>query len=421
MIDSQFAQLLNDKYALSQVTEKATTPISTIYAAANTWGNQTAEVELFGEALGEEASASIAHLAGSLEWLEDPAVARIRDCGVTPAGQLYVIRDEVGGNPLRSLIDGRVSWGTPFTYSEAERLLAPVARAVDRFNASGHPNFLARSIDPDFLLVQPGSPAVPVVLTMAGPTAGAAGLVSEAKNRRRFADVVSQLTAQPVDEELLETTGSAAGYLDALANPPAPAPQYWEPQQQFPDTDPGMEAVTEQYVQADYPLVHEAPKPKRKAWPWVLASVLLLGGAGAGGYWWYSQNGATEPWKGGDAEIAQAFPQLVSQEDGGQGFNGMTCHSQSAEGDAEAKIRCSNSDAGVSIFKYSSAEQRDASIAADGERERFGNDACQFTSAELTGQNLPAYFLAPEGDLATYSFLVNGENAQQLRLQLPIC
>lgn len=419
MIDSQFAQLLNDKYALSQVTEKAATPISTVYAAANTWGNQTAEVELFGEALGEDASKSIAHIAGSLEWLEDPAVARIRDCGVTPAGQLYVVRDEVGGNPLRSLIDGRVTWGTPFTYAEAERLLAPVARAVDRFNASGHPNFLARSIDPEYLLVQPGSPAVPVVLAMAGPTAGATGLVSEATNRRRFADVVSQLTAQPVDEELLEATGSAAGYLDALANPPAPAPE--RPQQQFPDTDPGMEAVTEQYAPADYAPVYQEPKPKRRAWPWVLAAALLLGGAGAGGYWWYSQNGATDPWTGGDAEIAQAFPQLVSQEDGGKGFHGMTCRSQSAEGGAEAKIRCSNPDAGVSIFKYGSAEQRDASIAADGERERFGNDTCQFTSAELKGQDLPAYFLAPEGDLATYSFLVNGKDAQQLRLQLPIC
>lgn len=419
MTDPQFAQLLNDKYALSQVTEKATTPISTVYAAANTWGNHTAEVELFGEVVGEDASASIAQTAGSLEWLEDPAVARIRDCGVTPAGQLYVVRDEVGGNPLRSLIDGRVSWGTPFTNAEAERLLAPVARAVDRFNASGHPNFLARSIDPDYLMVQPGSPAVPVVLAMAGPTAGAAGLVSEATNRRRFADVVSQLTAQPVDEGLLEATGSAAGYLDALANPPAPAPE--RPQQQFPDTDPGMEAVTEQYAPVDYAPVYEAPKPKRKAWPWALAAALVLGGAGAGGYWWYSQNAATEPWAGGDAEIAQAFPQLVSQEDGGKGFHGMTCRSQSAEGAAEAKIRCSSPDAGVSIVKYGSAEQRDASIAADGEQERFGNDACQFTSTELTGQDLPAYFLAPEGDLAAYSFLVNGKDAQQLRLQLPIC
>lgn len=256
-------------------------------------------------------------------------------------------------------------------------------------------------------------------MAMAGPTAGAAGLVSEATNRRRFADVVSQLTAQPVDEGLLEATGSAAGYLDALANPPAPAPE--RPQQQFPDTDPGMEAVTEQYAPADYAPVYEAPKPKRKAWPWALAAALVLGGAGAGGYWWYSQNAATEPWAGGDAEIAQAFPQLVSQEDGGKGFHGMTCRSQSAEGDAEAKIRCSSPDAGVSIVKYGSAEQRDASIAADGEQERFGNDACQFTSTELTGQDLPAYFLAPEGDLAAYSFLVNGKDAQQLRLQLPIC
>lgn len=455
MLDTQLAQILHEKYALSQVTEKAETGISTLYAASNTWGSSTAEVELFNEPVSEDAARTIGQVAGSLQWLEDPAVVRIRDCGVTQDGRLYVVRDEAHGSALRSLIDGRVKWGTPFTYQEAERLLGPVAKAIDRFNASGHPNFLARSIDPDHLLVQQGAPVVPVVLTLAGPTAGAAGLVSESKNRRQFSEVVSQLTSKPVDEELLAATDSAADYLASLANlanpqpAPQPEPQYWQPesepeyaepeyakaelaaprpQQQFPDTDPGaMQAVpaagpTAQYGFEDFGQpVYEAPKKKRKAWPWVLAAVLLLAASGGGGYWWYTQEGSTKAWAGADAEIARQFPQLISEKDGGKGFEGMTCHSQVAEGDATGKIRCSNADAGVSVFKYDSAEKRDASMNADGKSERFGNDSCKFTSTELTGQDLPAYYLAPEGDLSNYNLLVNGKTAEQLRLQLPIC
>ncbi|WP_175934476.1 hypothetical protein [Corynebacterium sp. Marseille-P4321] len=460
MVDSQLAKILNDKYALSNGSEKASTDISTLYTATNTWGTSTVEVEYFNDPVPEAAAEELANVAGSLGWLENNAVFTVRDCGLTEDSRLYVLREEPQGTPLRSLIDGRATWGTPFSNQEAEQLLGPVAQAIDHYNSAGRANFLSRSIDTDHLLVQQGGP-VPLKLSLVGPTAGA-GLASENKNRRAFAEILAEMTGAEVDEEALENTNSATDYLLSVVRPPAPQappaaaptpePQYWEPQpepapqpepetesilpppppepevprpqQYFPDTDPGMEPVggTAQYGYADYQQPYQEPQKKRKAWPWVLAGVLLLGGAGAGGYWWYTQNPQTEPWTGVNAEIAEQFPDIVSDEAEGTGFQGLTCHAGEVAGDEKGKVRCADADAGVSIVKYENVEARDKAIPGLEKAEHFGSESCQIRSVKMEGQDLPAYYVAPEGEeLGVYSFLVNGNDAEQMRLRLPIC
>lgn len=458
MVDSQLAQILNDKYALSNGSEKVSTDISTLYTATNTWGTSTVEVEYFNDPVPEAAKDEVAAAANSLGWLDDPAVFGVRDFGLTDEGRLYVLREEPQGTPLRSLIDGRATWGTPFSNQEAEQLLGPVAQAIDHYNSAGRANFLSRSIDTDHLLVQQGGP-VPLMLSLVGPTAGA-GLVSANKNRRAFAEILAEMTGAEVDEEALENTNSVTDYLLSVTRPPAPPappaaapapePQYWEPepapqpepetatilpppppepeparpQQYFPDTDPGMEPVggTSQYGYADYQQPYEAPKKKRKTWPWVLAGVLLLGAAGGGGYWWYTQNPQTEPWTGVNAEIAEQFPDIVSDEAEGTGFQGLKCHSGNAEGAEKGKIRCADAESGVSIVKYENVEARDKAIPGLDKAEHFGSESCQIRSVKMEGQDTPAYYVAPDGDeLGVYSFLVNGKEAEQLRLRLPIC
>ena len=422
MADPQISQRLNDKFALSQLTETGATENSTLYTASNTWGTTVREVEVFNEPVADGAGEHIAQIAQSLSWLQDPAVFNVEDCGVTDAGTLYVLREPAQGQPLRSLIDGRVTWGSPFPAQEAANLVGPVAEAVDKYIANGRAGFLGRSINTDTLLVQPAGVFPPVKVALVGPTA-AGNSVSDSVLRRQFADVVAELTGQPVDEALLEQTGSATEYLKTLINPtPAPQPQEWEttqmPQQHFPDTDPGMPAVQyDDYAQPDF----AAPAKKKKpVWPWVAAGVLLLAGAGAGGYW-YWQNTSIEPWGDTEAEIAQAFPDVVSDEEGGRGFDNLTCRTVEAEGDAQGKIRCASPDAGISITKFENAQARDAVIPASDKVERFGNDNCEFSSTQLEGQDLPAYFVAPEGDKANYLLLVNGKNADKMRAQLPLC
>lgn len=160
-------------------------------------------------------------------------------------------------------------------------------------------------------------------------------------------------------------------------------------------------------------------KKRRNPLPWIIGVVALLLIAGLL-TWWLTQRETTEEWTGQDAELAEAFPKLISDADGGTGFMGMTCRSQPTGGDESAKIRCAGPDNGVSVFQFDSVEDRDAAMPG-GKTERYGNDSCTIETVELEGQNPAAYFIAPQGDLGKYSFLVNGKDAKDLRLQLPIC
>ena len=99
----------------------------------------------------------------------------------------------------------------------------------------------------------------------------------------------------------------------------------------------------------------------------------------------------------------------------------MTCRAGDPAGEEEAKIRCASPDAGVSILKFAAPEARDAAAPAGGERQRYGNGACEITSYALEGQDPPAYAVLPDGEHAAYLIVVNGEDAEQLRLRLPVC
>lgn len=192
------------------------------------------------------------------------------------------------------------------------------------------------------------------------------------------------------------------------------------PTQQFNRTRPAAEVPTpSESRQIATASTAASVEKRRNPLPWIIGLIALLLIAGLL-TWWLTQRETTEEWTGQDAELAEAFPKLISDADGGTGFMGMTCRSQPTGGNEAAKIRCAGPDHGVSIFQFDSAEDRDAAIP-QGKKERYGNDSCTIETVELEGQTPAAYFVAPQGDLDTYSFLVNGENAKDLRLQLPIC
>lgn len=198
------------------------------------------------------------------------------------------------------------------------------------------------------------------------------------------------------------------------------------PRQYFPDTDPNLPTIDPTHPDPDTVHLSDA-QPKRRTWPWILLILALIAALGAGGAWWYSERANQQPWQGKDADIARAFPGLVSLNDGGKAPTGMRCHSATPEGDELAKIRCASPDAGINIYAFESPEQRDAALPA--EQEHFANDVCTLASAELPDQALPAYFLAPSpipgspapSNLDRFLLIVNGADAENFRLQLPIC
>lgn len=162
-------------------------------------------------------------------------------------------------------------------------------------------------------------------------------------------------------------------------------------------------------------------KKKRSVWPGVAAAVALLALAGGGAWWLLQQQSAGQEWDEPYAAVAADFPDVIAATDGGRGVNGLTCTSRELDAGQEAKIRCADETQGITVVRYASDQERDAAVPESDSVERYGNEVCEFNSAEITDQDAEAYYMAPDGQLSEYLILVNGDGAADLRLRLPIC
>ena len=433
MNESALARALETEYALNNLEEIGHTDSSTLFRASNMWGTTTVEVELFTEPLGESGVEKLEQINASLEWLDSPALQRVRSCGVTDDGQLYVVRDLVEGERLRQLIDARSVWGTGINLQEAAGLLWGVATTVDQFADAGHADLLARSLDLDALIVQQSVGAVeaPVKMRFVGPATGVAPTTKE-ENLRSFADLFAAATGTAVDGEVVEKSGSAQQLLQAVVSPQSQAPTVdWaqpvteqpateqKPQQYFPDTDetPAVTDVQEYSLEG-------APEEgkKRTVWPWVLAAILLIAAAGGGGgYWWWQSGGLAKDWEGVEAEMASDLPKLIAEKDGGRGFEDMRCRTSDSREFGEGKIRCANSEFGVSIYKMENEEARNAVIPESEDNKDFEHDGCKAHVGTFSNTTPPVMFIAPEGDLNSYFLVINGPDAEKVTPRLPLC
>lgn len=219
-----------------------------------------------------------------------------------------------------------------------------------------------------------------------------------------------------------------AGSADNAGQEPATADDD-HPAQHYPSTDPSMRAVeqdgTYAYSQQDYQgpppgyQGYEEPEKKRKVWPWVLALVLILALiAGGVAVWYFFFN--KEPWSDTDQQTVDAFPGIVSENLGGSGWQDLTCTSMEAEAGQDSKIRCADEALGVTITRFPSEEDREDALP-NGDAVTLGADQCEVTSYEIEGQEPPAFIMAPEGDNSSYLITINGADAEQKRLSMPIC
>lgn len=439
----QLAALLAQRYGLEHLYTNGGTDISSLFMATNAPGTVAVEVELFHQPVTEQQAAQHPQVVGALSGISSPAIPPVRDAGITNDAHLYVIREPAGGTPLRAI-----------TVSERDTplVLGPAAEAIDWFNANGWASFVARGIDADRLVVPNTgwNAPTPAVIPLVGPTVGGTQATPEG-NRRAFAEVIAAVTGTQVDTELLNRADSCVSYLLESSQPaapeavPAPAPADEsapalepEPETQpvakatHPETDPELPAQVQatetpaQQTQAVRTVDSKKPAKKRCPWPWVAAGLVALVGLGAAGVYAANQNPTTTEWGTGDQILADAFPDIISEEDGGRGFNDLTCHSKEPEGVEVAKVRCASRTEGISAVAYSSDRARATAIeqiAGDAEPEYFGNDTCTLESYELEGQDPPAYVIAPTGDakLEFFLFIVNGKDASDTRLALPIC
>lgn len=202
-------------------------------------------------------------------------------------------------------------------------------------------------------------------------------------------------------------------------------PQYPYPAQQ---TGPSVQPVQQmQPVQPD-PGAQPAPASseagqgnaeKKGASPWLIGAIVLVLLAIAAGGWWLWKNQGTE-WSAPEQEMADTFPQIISEKDGQRGWMGMKCTSLPATNGEDARIRCSDKDLGVSIMDFGTQANRDAQLP-EGDAEVIGNNVCSARSYKMEGVTPPAYRIAPEGADSQYLLLVNGGEAESKRMYLNLC
>ncbi|WP_257159710.1 hypothetical protein [Corynebacterium cystitidis] len=157
-------------------------------------------------------------------------------------------------------------------------------------------------------------------------------------------------------------------------------------------------------------------------WPWVAAvgAIVALVGVGIvllgdrGGNSW-------QPWDVARQSIADDFPELVAATDGGSGFSDLTCETAPTEAGQQAKFRCADAEFGVSIIDYGDAETRDSYLPQADSFVVLGTGSCEVESYEIPNQAHPTFMLAPQGANSQYILLVNGEDAEDRRLTLPVC
>lgn len=415
MSNANIAGMLADRFGFTftpeQVEETGRTETSTLYTATDDTGHGV-QVEVFDTPVDSAIGNDVNTLNSRLALAAHPGAFQPRSVGTLEDGKLFVLREAPTGTPLADLIAEK---GATFSMEEVRDLLTPVAEAIDDYDLKGLSGFVSRSITPERLLVQPKWSSTPVKLTLVGPSTDPALSDEEAAraNVEKFAGVVALMTG----EQPRSGARTCAGVLEtapaeqvAIENPDesvAPRPQ------------DGYRKPPEPYAYGtDGNYVRPAQPKKKNPWPWVIAILALLLIALAALWYWSANRG--EDWAGTEAQIAEEYPEVVSERAGQKGWKDLTCEPGSLDGDQEGKIRCAGEELGVSVVKYATQSDRDDAVPDPSEAVVLGSGECTINSYELPDANPPAFVMTPQ-DKPEYLFIVNGYDSENQRLDLPVC
>lgn len=409
------AGILNDRYGFNfeadRVREVGRTAASTLYEASNDEG-AAVQVELFDAPLGRDTAA----LDAAFPEVMTPGAFRPRHAGTeTAEGEArdFVLREATVGTPLRDLVDTKLRDGQAFTNAETRDLLTGAAEAIDAYNAAGHADFLARSINTNQLLVQPSWSEIPVKLALVGPSLDSAAAED---NLHDFWNVVAEVTGRPVDEAAATKHATAVGYLNEVT---AGEEQGGVLKQEAP-VAPGVQDGYRKPPEP-YPAGYVAPEPEkaeRNPWPWVIG--VLAAALAAMLIAWLVTSTRGEEWTGAEQSIADAYPKIVSGKAGQKGWQDLKCEPAAPDAGQEGKIRCAGEELGVSVAKYPTQVQRDEDLPGAEYATVLGSGECMIEDYELPDAYPPAFVMAPR-DKGQYLIIVNGYNAEEQRLDLPVC
>ncbi|MEY8566007.1 serine/threonine-protein kinase [Corynebacteriaceae bacterium 7-707] len=391
----------------------------------------------------------------------------------------YFVMDYVDGGDLEGALADRRSTGRKFTVAEVDRVLRPVADALDHIHHR-NPPVVHRDLKPANILLprdpHGGAGATAVLTDFGISIAGddtrmtSTGLVigtekymapeiftvastygahlvdySPATDRYALALIALEMltltafrdtmstAAWRGDRTLPRLTSTELAATDATA-----APQVAgvfrraldnDPSRRFPAAVAFLDALRDaargQVGQTrEVPVTWNAPAPvpasaaapgagaaasgaSRWRTPVVLLTVLALVGALAVlGFVGYRQF-LTPGWEPSDARIVGAFPDLLPERQGQEGWRGMTCEGGEPRGEEDARVSCHGDGLTMAVVDFGSEDVRSAYVPADGVQQ-LEADGCRIRVAAPSDSGGAMGVFPETGDRTRYAMLLTG-------------
>lgn len=395
----QLPEFFATQHNLHELAVLDEAPSSTLFAVEDGNTHQQLSVEIFAPEI-----TGVVDKSTALHGLHHPAIAPLVGTGTTADGQEFIVREGVSGTQLSELPND-------LSREEAADVFGPLAGAVDFLVSRGRADFAVHGLREARVGVDKQRQVS--VLAAAGPSGEEHGDAVAA---------FEELVARKCPE--YKPTGNAGSAKDVVADlrpqrdfDTAQIPRVQEPeprpQQQFaPPQQP--QPMAQPMAQPQQPMA-PAPKKKGKGGLIALITVLAVAAIAAAAALWFFLSYPS--WNDKEQNLADAYPDLVGSRSGQDGFDGAKCSSREPEPGQEAKISCVGDGFNYIVTYYPSVEERDAMLP-DAEPVELSNDQCTIQSFETTA-DVPTYVMAVEGTQS--AFLVWGDEAEEERLNLPLC
>ena len=346
-------------------------------------------------------------------------------------GQEFFVRRSLPGEQLSNFTSSGIG-AQHLSREEAIAVFAPLADATDFLLQKGRNNFALRALNPRrIILTNNRSNAF---FAAVGPATGSEAPTATAKEA---IDRLAQLLAAAYPSfRAAAAYTSAAAVVDSLRNAGAGTsnasmtgtnaagmnrsdtgtPQ-WQPEQQHAAAPQG-DWGTQPQQQVPAPAPAEASRKrgstsKNKVFAGLGVGLLLL--ALIGGLLWFFLGRSA--WSEAEQALVDDHPGLISSRPGGEGFDGATCESREPEDGQDAKITCVGDGVGYSVARYGDVAKRDAAAPAQDAQE-LSNGQCTVHSYDVS-ESEPVFYMSAED--SADAVLVWGEDAEELRLNMPLC